>query len=111
MSDTPTRDTEAIEKALVEGMQQSSAFARPQRPVIDAKAWADDRNRAAMQEVDRQNDRDALQVEAFIDSAIFTRIIAVRGAFTIGPRDIQVRHAILKWIMTINGDNSHTLDP
>lgn len=109
MSDT--HDTEAIEKALSGTVDQAFGRARPTVVTTEARAWADDRNRAAMQEVDRQNDRDALQVEAFIDSAIFTRIIAMRGAFTIGPRDIQVRHAILKWINTINGDNSHALDP
>lgn len=99
-------NTDAIEKALTEGMQQS-AFGRP-RPVIVAK---EERTQRAMQEVDRKLDAQALQVEAFVDMAIHQRVMAVRGVFMIGPRETHIRAMVLKAINTIDADNSHSLEP
>lgn len=105
MSDV--KDTEAIERSLTEGMQQSSVFGRP-RPVVVAK---EDRTREAMQEVDRKLEAQALQIEAFIDMAINQRVMMVRGVFMIGPREMHIRAMVLKAIQTIEANNSHSLDP
>jgi hypothetical protein len=98
----PTIDTQSIEDAIKEKLAPVQAFPRLSTSLAE-------RNRVAMQAVDRSADRERLAIEAFIDQALHMRIQQVRGAYTPGARDAHVRAMLLDWLNTITNDNGHTL--
>jgi hypothetical protein len=115
----PDTDTKAIEDEVERTMAAGlSSFARRPKAVVvvdgeankEAKTPEATKTQEAMNAVDRRAEAEGWQIEAYVDQAIHTRIVAARGAYLPGPRDAYVRRMVLEWLNTITHSNSHTLD-
>jgi hypothetical protein len=106
MNEAP--DTKAIEDQLSKDIANAK-IAEHMRPKI-VPVPADDRNKQAMATVNRKSEREALQIEAFVDQALHARIVTMRGSYTPGPRDSYVRKIIIEAINSIGHTNGQSLD-
>jgi hypothetical protein len=101
-------DTKAIEDQLSKDIANAK-IAESMRPKI-VPVPTDDRNKQAMNAVNRKSEREALQIEAFIDEALHARIVLMRGSYKPGPRDSYVRKMVLDAINSIGHTNGQSLD-
>jgi uncharacterized lipoprotein YajG len=97
----PTKMTDAIEASLNKMEEEMGATVHLVR--------TDNKMRQAMSTVDRKYDLDTLSVEAFVDQAIYSRIMLARGKYAPGPRDTYIRRMVLQAINSITDANSHSL--
>jgi hypothetical protein len=108
MTDTP-HDMAAIEAEVERTMTQGLATQLRPR-IVSKQAEADaEKLRDAMRNVDRAGDRVRFSLEAYIDQAIHTRIVEMRGSYSPGPRDSWVRRHMLEALLSISNDNGNEL--
>jgi hypothetical protein len=110
MSEILSKIGEEVDKVVTDNKTPSLPKRRPAAVVEAAVPEGESRTQTAMIAVDRQAEVEGWQIEAFVDQAIHTRIVAARGAYLPGPRDAYVRRMVLEWLKSITHENGHRLD-